>query len=234
MNNKSNSNDSRKITFVVVAILVLMLTTTGGTYAFLALSATATNNITGTVASASLTFSAGPSPVAPTGTYANLPLVPQYAYNNSKNVLQLAITGVKPAGGSAVVPCVDANGNAVCRVYSFTIKNNSTAAVIVKGTISFTNPSTNLRWAPMSSASSVADISSATDTDIHTASTTAVAFTDAAANTTWSLAANATKQFWAVFWINETGSSQNDSGTWYATIAFNSSNGKGVTSTITG
>lgn len=234
MGDKSNNNDSKKITFVVVAILVLMLTTTGGTYAFLALSATATNNITGTVASASLTFSAAPSPVAPTGTYANLPLVPQYAYNNSKNVLQLAVNGVTPAGGSAVVPCVDANGNAVCRVYTFTIKNNSTAAVSVSGTISFTNPTTNLKWAPMSSANSVADITSATDTDIHTASTTAATFTDAAANTTWSIAANDTKQFWAVFWINETGSSQNDSGTWYATITFTDSNGKGVTSTITG
>ncbi len=230
----SKNNDSKKITFVVVAILVLMLTTTGGTYAFLALSATATNNVTGTVATAGLAFSVNPTLNSPSGSYANLPLVPQYAYNNSKNVLQLAVTGGKPAGSSANVPCVDGNGNAVCRVYTFTVKNNSTAAVSISGTISFTNPTTNLRWAPMSSATSVAAITAANDADIHAATTTAAALTDAAANTTWSLGANGTKQFWVVFWINETGSTQTDSGTWYATITFNSSNGTGVTSTITG
>ena len=241
-NNVKKENDSKKITFVLVAILVIMVTTTGGTYAYLQLSAnSAATAINGTVATASLTFSAAPSLVAPTSTYATKGLVPQYAYNNSTNVLQLAVTGVHPTGtsGTTVYPCVDSNGNAVCRVYSFTVKNNSTATVVINGTITFStlpNTLTNLKWAPMSNATTTASITSATDSDIHAASSSPVALTDAAATpaTTWTLAAGATKPFWLVFWVNETGVVQTDSGSWNATIAFNSSNGTGVTSTITG
>ena len=40
-------------------------------------------------------------------------------------------------------------------------------------------------------------------------------------------------RFFVVVWINETTEIQNDSGTWRATVSFNSSNGTGVTSTIT-
>ena len=42
------------------------------------------------------------------------------------------------------------------------------------------------------------------------------------------------KQFWIVFWIQETGAVQSDTGTWYATIEFKDSAGKGITSTIAG
>ena len=239
---KRGTGDSKRITIVLVLVMVLMITTAGGTYAYLAISANAVNNVTGTVATAGLQFSVTPTQVSPTGTYASKPMVPQYAYNNSKNVLQLAITGADPVdtSGTAVFPCVDTNGNAICKVYTFTVKNNGSGVADISGTISFTSPTTNLKWAPMKSATTVADITSASDTDIHAATTSEVTLagfdnaTTPAPATTWRLAQNETKQFWIVFWINETGSSQNDSGTWYATIKFNSSNGTGVTSTITG
>ena len=247
MNEVRTENENKKITFLVVAILVLMITISGGTYAYLALSVVANNNITGSVASVGLQFSPAPNLVSPTGDYINTPLVPQYAYNNSKNVLQLAVSGVTPKGKSSVFPCVDAEGNAVCRVYTFTIQNKSTAAVNVSGTIKFTNPSTNLKWAPMSNATTVAAISSSSDSDIHAATNGEVALTDAEStpNSSWYLnagsatstctsAAGSCKQFWIVVWVNETGVVQSDTGTWYATISFKDSNGKGVTSSIKG
>ena len=46
-------------------------------------------------------------------------------------------------------------------------------------------------------------------------------------------AANKTFTYYMVIWINETNAVQNDSGTWRATIAFNTTNGTGITSTIT-
>lgn len=246
MNNseKKNNGDSKKIYSLLVLIAIVMVTTTGGTYAYLALSATATNKPTGTVASGNLTFSAEPSIVSPNTTYASKPMVPQYAYNNSKNVLQLAVTGGKPNGSSSAVPCVDDNGNVICKVYTFTIKNSSSANVVVDGKIKFTSPSTNLKWAKMKSATAVT-ISSATDSKIHNAMDAKdkeVLFTDASDNSSTTttpslkLSAGATKQYWIVFWIQEFGgtTAQTDSGTWNATISFTSSNGTGITSTITG
>lgn len=232
MNNsdKKSNGDSKKIYSLLVLIAIVMITTTGGTYAYLALSATATNKPTGTVASGNLTFSTEPSIVSPNTTYASKPMVPQYAYNNSKNVLQLAVTGGNPGGSSSPVPCVDDNGNVICKVYTFTIKNSSTATVVIDGKIKFTSPSENLKWANMTSATAVT-ISSASDGNIHKATTSDVAF-----NSNLSLTAGATKQYWIVFWIQELGgtNAQTDSGTWNATISFTSSNGTGITSTITG
>ncbi len=242
-NIESNKNsDSKKILTLVILIATLMITTTGATYAYFAISATATNNITGTAATANLAFqlsnsatttSGTPSLTAPSSTYASKPMVPQYAYNNSTNVLAKALTGTSNN------KCVDANGNVICRVYTFTIRNNSTATAVVNGKIKFTNPTTNLKWALMSNATTVPTITSATDSDIKAASTSETTFvsnlslTPSGGVTSTSPASGSYKQYWIIFWINETGSSQTDSGTWSATISFTSSNGSGITSTIT-
>lgn len=229
--NVKKDNDTKKISFVVIAILVIMVTTTSSTYAFFALSNTATNNITGTVATASLVFgttcgsNSAPSLIAPaTSTYQNSPMVPQYAYNNSKNVLQLAFNGQ-----SGKDKCVDANNNAICRAYTITVKNCSTAGAHLTGKISFTNPTTNLKWKVMTNATTVA-VTSATDTNIKSATTTDQVFVADSGL----IAPNGTASYSIIFWIQETGAAQTDSGTWYATIKFDSSAGGGITSTITG
>ncbi len=242
---EQKNKDYKKITTIFILIVTLIICETGATYAFFAITATSTGPITGTAASAELIFSVEPTLVSPASTYASKPMVPQYAYNNSKSTIQLAVTGGTPVG-TTKVPCVDDNGNVICKVYTFTIQNNSTAAVDVSGTINFawTSPSTftNLKWAPMSNATTVAAITSASDTDIHAAATTPATFTDAAATpaTSWNLEASGTsgysKQFWFVVWINETNNNQSsvDKGTWTATLTFTDSNGKGITSTIIG
>ena len=85
----------------------------------------------------------------------------------------------------------------------------------------------------MTNATTVAALTATNDSDIHTAVASAATLTDGSANTQWTLAPNGTKQFWIVFWLNETGTVQNDSGSYNVTIKFLSSDGKGITSTIT-
>ena len=231
MNNENlqKSNDSKKILTLVVLIATLMITTTGATYAYFAFSGgTSTNTITGTAATASLSFSAEPALIAPAQTAnKNLPMVPQKALNGSTNVLQKALTGA-----SGKDKCVDTNGNVICRAYSFTIKNESSATAVLKGQIKFAWASgssfTNLKWKLMTSATSVTVASG----NVGTSATTA--YQNFATNV--SLAANGTQQYWIIVWIEETGTNQNstDHGTWYGTINFvNNADGSGITSTIT-
>ena len=240
-NNVQKDNDRKKITFLVIAIMVIMITTTSSTYAFLALSANDTNNITGTVATTSLVFgttcgsNSAPTLIAPaTSTYQNTPMVPQLAYNASasssnRNVLQLALNGARGKD-----KCVDSNNNAICRAYTITVKNCSTAGAHLTGTISFspsniTTTMPNLKWKVMTNATTVA-VTSATDTNIKSANTTEQVFVADSGL----VAPNGTVSYSIIFWIQETGDAQTDTGTWYATVKFDSSAGGGITSTITG
>ncbi len=227
--NEQKNNDSKKILTLVVLIATLMITTTGATYAFFAYSVSSNSSaMTGTAATASLSFSAAPSLIAPaTATYNTKPMVPQKALNGSTNLLQKALTGV-----SGKDKCVDGNNNVVCRAYSFTIRNDSTAGAVVRGQIKFAwatgSSFANLKWKLMTSATSV----TAASGNAGTAATTSFQNFE----TNISLAPNATKQFWLMVWIEETGTTQNstDYGTWNATIQFiNNADGSGLTSTIT-
>ena len=229
-NEKEQKNtDSKKITTLIILIATIMISTTGATYAYFAYSATSNSAaMTGEAATASLTFSVAPTLVAPSNaTYTSKQMVPQKALNGSTNVLQKALTGA-----SGKDKCVDANSNVICRAYSFTIQNNSSATAIIKGRIKFTwaasSSFTNLKWKLMDSATSV---TAASGNDGASATTS---FQDFSTNI--SLAQNGTKQYWVIVWIEETGSEQNstDYGTWYGTLEFvNNVDGTGITSTIT-
>ena len=67
--------------------------------------------------------------------------------------MELIVPQLYSALGTAIgnsYKCVDGNGNTVCKVYTITVTNGSTAAVTINGTIQFTqfngNGNTNLRW----------------------------------------------------------------------------------------
>ena len=236
----NNESNSKKILALAVLIVTLMITTTGATYAYFAFGATSENIATGTAASASLSFKGSgtscatntaedktPAFIAPAvAANQTLKMVPQKALNGTTNVLQKAFTGA-----SGKDKCVDGNGNVICKAYTFTIKNCSSATAVIKGQIKFTFASssgfTNLKWKLMDSATSVTVASGNAGA---TATTTYANF-----DTGLSLAINGIKQYWIIFWIEETGGTQNstDYGTWYATINFvNNTDGTGITSTI--
>ena len=229
------NNDSKKITALIILIATIVVSTTGATYAYFAFSASLNNTLTGTAAQASIAFKSActdndptaPSLIAPTNaTYTGKPMVPQKAINGSTNVLQKAF-----AGASGKDKCVDGNSNVICRAYTFKIANCSSATAVLKGRIKFTwaaNSSfSNLKWKLMDSATSV----TAASGNAGTAATTS--FQNFSTNI--SLAQNATKQYWLIIWIEETGAVQNstDYGTWYGTLEFvNNVDGSGITSTI--
>ena len=234
MEEKNQNKDSKKILTLIVIIATLMICETGATYAYFAFSAVSNNSLTGTAATASLSLTT-PGLTLPSSTYATKPMVPQKSLNGSTNVLQKAIEGGIPSG-STKVPCVDANSNVICRVYSFTIQNTSTAGAVLKGQIKFdwganntaANWYENLKWKLMTSSSSVTISSSSP------ANSATKAWQNFATNS--SLAPNASQQYWIVVWIEEIGSAQNntDKGTWTASIQFiNNIDGSGITSTIT-
>lgn len=250
MNNKVNreDNDSKKILTLIALIATLMITTTSATYAYFAITSPSNNSMTGTAATAGLIITnstssstgAAPSLIAPTNsTYTSLPMVPQYSYRSSTNVLQKAFNGA-----SGKDKCVDANGNVICRAYTFVVRNTSTAKVNVRGsvTFSFTNTFTNLRWKLMDSATAVTVSSATAGTGFSTTApikaTTSKVYFD---TSNVLLSANGgNKQYWFIVWIEETGADQNttDKGTWYANISFdvfdtNGSTIGGITSTIT-
>ena len=199
--------NKKKIMYLTFGILTLIITITGSTYAYFALSTSNNNAITGTTADVGLTLTVTKlKPNTNTTDY----LVPQLesalgtAINNTNN-------------------CKDANTNTVCQVYKATLTNTGTANAKLKGTISFSNVSNlpNLKWKLITDATTLG--SNPTNNATSSSSTFV-----AEAN----LNPNQSIDYYFVVWINETGSEQSDNGSYTASITFTSSNGKGITSTI--
>lgn len=208
-------NDSKKIVAMIIMITTLMVCVTSATYAYFALAPVSNNSITGTAATASLTLSVTKN--APTKTNTGV-MVPQ---------LESALASAMNSTNA----CVDGNTNVICQVYTITVTNTSTATVQVNGTITFSGSTNmpNLKWRKATNA-----------TTLGTGTTTAANVTTAQVlDTNKSLAKNASATYYVVIWINAqldaSGNevAQTDTGTFRATIQFTSSNGTGVTSTIT-
>lgn len=222
-----DNNDSKKILTMVVLILTLMVCTTSATYAYFALTVTNSATVKGEAATVGLTLSVTEAPLKAGNTGA---MVPQ-------------LVGALGTAMNTTNQCVDGNGNIICKVYTIKITNNSSAAVDVYGTIKFTNPTTNLKWRRVGSATTIGSgvgvawspvSASTTEVDLTTAGTCASPYNEFANCTNIDLAkSGGSTTYYIIVWINETGSSQNDSGTWSATINFNGAKGTGVTSTIT-
>lgn len=212
----NNDNDSKKILAMIVMIATLMVCTTSATYAWFAIAPVSNNTVTGTAASAGLTLTVTKS--APTSTPG--PMVPQLSSS-----LATAMNSTNK--------CIDGNGNTVCQVYTITVNNTSSAAVEVNGTITFSGSTSmpNLKWYKATNATTLGATLDNT-TNIGTAANTASAQTLASAVDLAATSGSAT--YYVVVWIREINSAQEDTGTFRATIEFTSSNGTGITSTITG
>ena len=199
--------DKKKVSYIIIGIICMIITITGTTFAYLAISATSSNSINGTVASVGLVL--GVNKVTPE-TNGTDNLIPQL-----ETALGTAISNEHK--------CIDANNNTVCQVYKVSVTNNSSATVKVTGTITFNNISTipHLKWKQITNATTVG-----TSTGVAATTTPADFVTDV------TLTNNQTEDFYLVVWIDETGNIQNESGTFSGTISFTDSNGTGVTSTI--
>lgn len=229
---KQKNNDVKGISLISIGILTIIVAIAGATFAFFQVSVSNTSTITGTSAYTATPFTLNVSH-STSGTAGTKALIPQ-----SDEYIQSAVT----AG------CVDANGNAVCKVYTITIQNKTTTKYYVNGTLSFaTTPATtsttgmpNLKWALGTSAT--AGFPSTTSGPFYSSFNTFTTNTSATTQTTTlvnnlALTSNATQSYYVVVWISETGAAQTDNGTFTGTVTFNgfSDSGNtvsGVTSTI--
>ena len=211
------NNDFKGIAFISVGILTIVVAIAGATYAWFAVSATNNNVVSGEsgYTASALTLTVTHSTNSSVGTKK---LIPQ-----KDTAIQNAVTGASGKGA-----CVDANGNAICKVYTITVKNNTTTQYYVDGTFTLTADSMpNLKWTKGTSAT--AGFPSPTGTYNTKANTGLVS--DVV------LAGGASASYYVVVWISEANAAQTDSGTFTGTVTFTGSNAAGsstgITSTIT-
>ena len=102
--------EKKKIRYLVLLIFVVMFTVTGGTYAYLAFTAS-NNTIVGTTATA------------------GLGLVVERKLPSDVGVMVPQLESGLGSAISTTYSCIDGNGNTVCQVYKATVTNTSTATV---------------------------------------------------------------------------------------------------------
>lgn len=225
---------NKKIGALIIGIAVLIVSVTGSTFAYFALTATNTTAVTGTTATASLSLSVVEQDLK--------------TPNTGKMVPQLG-TAIATAINTSN-RCVDGNGNIVCKVYKITVTNNSSAGALVNGTITFTNytGTTNLRWRRIDSATTATTSTASTsyaasgvtvamnaETDLISGSACTPSSSSSGCTDIRLAATNGTTDYYIVVWVQETNSDQStaDAGkTFNATIKFEGADGQGITSTI--
>lgn len=225
--NKKN-NDGKGISLVLVGILTIVIAIAGSTFAFFNVTASNTTKISGSSAYSASSLTLTVDLLYPTSNDASKQLIPQ---------LGTAInTATNPDN-----ECVDGNGNAVCRVYKIEVSNKTSMPYYVTTKLNLTVPSTmeHLKWASSTSPNSGYNTTGydSSKTDIISPSNTGnLQTTLLSAQGT----SGATATYYVVFWIQETGSAQTDSGTFNASVEVNgyssstaSSANQGITSTIT-
>lgn len=218
------NNDGKGISIVLVGILTIVVAIAGASFAFFQVTVTSdANKIKGESA-----FTSTALEVTITQK------LPETANNTKKLIPQLG-TYINSAV-STTNKCVDGNGNLVCRVYEVKVTNKTTTPYYITGTMNLTAPNTmpNLKWSKSTTANSGFTAAGYTK-----AVTNVLDPSKGATASTTLLSASGSHTFYLVFWIQETGSAQTDTGTFTASLTFNgyssstvSNATQGVTSTI--
>jgi len=221
-------HDFRNIMLTIVGVFVILAAVSGGTYAYYAFSANEATVVNGIAATASINLAvSNQSASLSSDTLGNQPLVPQPATTIAK-----ALVGTNSKN------CIDANNNAVCKVFKIKITNPSSAAIYVRVYLKFTKGAnsnfTNLKWLLLgqtgdtytkytSTSNVIFGLPSSTGSNITTATTAtpnSANFTTATSShgdlvlTSTDIQACTSqtcpyKNYYFVVWINETGTAQN-------------------------
>ena len=239
-NEYGSKKNTKRILVTSFLILLLVVSVTGATYAYFAISATNDNTISGTAADPKLELTV--EKIAPAASVATM-MVPQYSAYNNKNTLKTAIDA----------SCVDGNGNVVCQIYRIVIKNSSTnsAALRLRETLSLTAASgstyNNLKWYTIAKGNNV-NQATATGAQTYTyPGSFSAAYGNASTVNTLgqytgatTLSQNNYRYYYVVVWIEEIGQDQGsgaaatrkDQGTFTGTVTVNAIDASG--NTITG
>lgn len=236
MNNseKKNNGDSKKIYSLLVLIAVVMIATTGGTYAYFAIKPQTNTAISGTAASASMTL--GVKRITPSDTKWNgstKKMVPQLEGTTNGSILKSAM--------GDTYSCVDSNSNVVCQVYEITVTNGGTAQTKVTGKINFTlsGAMANLKrkiyysgTTKLTTATAATKLATQAATQITSGSDITLTTTDDQKTLKATGVSGSVQYYYIVVWIDETNEVQTDTGTFTGTVTFQTPDGKGITSTF--
>ena len=216
MNEVSNQVkfENRRNLKLLIAIILLLVVISGGTLAYFAFSASNTI-ISGDAGTVDLSLTV--TKVLPTTT-------------GTDDILVIAFDELAESLNSS---CIDEDGEfALCQLYRVNLANSASSVnVTVKGSISFNNATApNLSWVYLgnSYSSSTTYTSSMLGSSFNTASSDFANFVD---NCLVNGGSNV--DFYILVWVNEAEEAQTDEGSYSGIIRFESSNGKGVTSTFT-
>lgn len=205
---KLERKNRRAYLFSLVGVLTLLVVVIGTTYAFFQLTAT-NNSISGSAYEAGLDLQISPVTSNSNG------LVPQNgSYINE----------------SVNLGCNDGS-NTVCHLYKLNLLNPNSSPITISGTIAFNGIENmpNLKWSTGTLTISESVITGANfATEGTTASANAVSLGDPI-----TIASGSSSAVYLAIWIEETGVLQEDSGIFTATVTYTSSDGQGITSTIT-
>lgn len=203
----------KKIFTIILPILLVVLLVVGVvsvTYAYFQASANNNDIQGGTATATELELK-----VAKISTSATGNLIP---LDNDVESLTTAAKGYNFSGTTydETKSCIDKNGYSVCQIYEITIKNNSTAAVVLNGGITSLEgeKTPNIACAVMNNSTSV------------TNNATCISSTSIANKE--KINANDEKKYYMIVYINNLHTEQYDTGTFSGTVSFTSTNG-GVT-----
>lgn len=217
-NNDEVTKDGKKIAFLFVGIATLVVAIAGATFAYFQVTVTNDEDIegeSGYVASA-LTMTITHDTNSTVGT---------------KKLIPQLDSGMATATNTTY-KCVDANGNAVCKIFKIVLSNTTDTKFYVTGTLQLSDNDNNelvdsmpnLKWMQCSGANTC------TGTTYNLKSTTS--FINNA-----ELAGKTSATYYVVVWISEQNSAQTDNGSFNGTVSFTGYNdanqtSAGVTSTI--
>ena len=219
MNNKISLTNR----YLIIFVIVFCISVIGATYAYFSATSSNTTAIDGNAAMINLTLGVRR-------------VLPQDDNNTNVIVPQIAGSALSTALKSS---CVDSNRNVVCQVYKVTIKNNSTANVVLNGKIYFfgdqqltqniINYTPNLKWKLVEAV----DESNISNSSLGNAAVNNATSSGGLFVSDLSLLSQQENSYYLIIWVNETNTGQSDDdSTFYGKVEFLAANGNGVTASF--
>lgn len=222
---EENNRKGPGIFYAVVGVATLVVAIIGATFAYFSATDTVDDVVTGEAATAGLTLAVEKVSTDATGGLIPIADGTSSVSGYTTNLLDKGLVG------EGNKKCLDKDGNTVCQVYKITVTNTGNAPTRLEGTLTLTATNyTNLKWANINANKGLdADAYPATvGTTLNTKDITSI-------TTNELYAGGATKYYYVMIYIAETGASQNnsDKGSFTGVVTFNSAGGTGTTATFT-
>ena len=218
---EENNRKGTGVFYAVVGVATLVVAIIGATFAYFSAQKEVGDVVTGEAATAGLTLTVEKVSTEATGGLIPIADGTATAEPYNKSLLNSALKATKM--------CVDEDGNTVCQLYKINVKNDGNAPARFDGTLGLTATGyTNLKWVNINKNSGLDSASAATPTDVGTNLNSA---TETSITSNELYAGGATKVYYVLVYIAETGNSQNESdkGAFTGVVSFNSAGGQGTT-----